>query len=700
MPLTPEEERELEGLELDIEIAELEAKEISQMPWYEKLDKGFEHGLKKTGQGVLQGLYHLGSQAQEMAGVKPHSRWVAPALGLPKSSAEMDKYVRQEELKREPYRKHGGGFYTAGDIAGTGVATLPAMMLPVGGPMSARALSGAGAGGAIMATQPVTGDNYATDKTMQVGSGAFLGAGVGAVLPPLIDKAVKAFASAGRGVIKTVQGRLGETVAPMDRKLVDEWMREANIEMGHLNDEAREIFYKSVAEQLKAPIPTTASGRATVESARRLPYKVDLTKGQITKTFEDVSRESRLGKIDYLGKPLRDRKSEQNQALVDNLEYLRGKKAPREAEDIGADYATYTKSRLGQLQEKEVAPAYNKVTEQYGDDFVELNSVEAKIRELKDNGAYYQSNRIKGVVDKLQTWLNVSRDPKAFVSTAGEGLSGRLNVKQAENYRTTTKEFANDWTPTESKFINQLMDALEDDVATAVGRDVYDPARKVAQKRFVERDAYDLPKAKSTADIIKKVKLLREPELKRWAVAMKGTREGNKLFQETRGRILEDIIEKSLNKSQVDELGYPMFDQRQFAMGISALGKKRREVLFSQRENQIIDDMIVVGRSRVPRRDATNPSGTAQEIMNMIRSLATSIPMSGFLSNIIKATLGKLVQPVSDATRGYTGKAVREALNPYKQALKSQSKPTNFIDARGMRQGGILTAEELQKGKR
>lgn len=674
--------------------------EISQMPWYEKLDKGFEHGLKKTGQGALQGLYHLGSKAQEMAGVKPHSRWIAPALGLPKSSAEMDKYVQQKELEREPYRKHGGGFYTAGDIAGTGVATLPAMMLPGGKVMSARALSGAGAGGGIMATQPVTGDNYAKEKAAQVGSGALLGAGVGVVLPPLIDKAVKALASAGRGVIKTVQGRWGETVAPIDRKLVDDWMREANIEMSHLGVEAKETFYKSVAEQLKAPVPTTEVGRATAEAARRLPYKVDLNKSQITNRFEDVAKESALSKIDYIGKGLRDRKAEQNQALVNNLEYLRGKGLPREAEDIGADYATYTKGRLGQLQKKEVAPAYNKVTEQYGGDFVELPNVMKALREMKDSGADDMSNKVRAVMRKLGDWVENSKDPRAFASTAGQGPQGRLNVRMAEQYRKKINEYAEEALPAEKNDIMTMMKALEDDVASAVGRDVYDPARKVAQKRFAERDAYDLPKSKSTADTVKKVKLLREPELRRWADTMRGTREGNRLFQETKGRMLEDIIEKSLNKSQIDELGYPMFDQRQFSMGVEALGKRRREVLFSERENQILDDIILVGRSRVPRKDATNPSGTAQEIMNMIARLASEIPMSGFVSNMVKKVVGGIVRPIGDAAKGNTGKAVDEALHPFKESLKSQSKATNFLDARGLRQGGILTAEELRRGKR
>lgn len=31
-----------------------EEKRISAMPWYEKLDKGLEHGIEKTGQGMVQ----------------------------------------------------------------------------------------------------------------------------------------------------------------------------------------------------------------------------------------------------------------------------------------------------------------------------------------------------------------------------------------------------------------------------------------------------------------------------------------------------------------------------------------------------------------------------------------------------------------------------------------------------------------------
>ena len=235
------------------------------------------------------------------------------------------------------------------------------------------------------------------------------------------------------------------------------------------------------------------------------------------------------------------------------------------------------------------------------------------------------------------------------------------------------------------------MDSLEADVVNAVGKDVYEPARAIATKRFDERDAYKLPASKSTADTVRKVKLLKEPELEQWANNMKGTTDGLNIFNDTRGRILEDIIEKSLNKSQTDALGYPLFDQRAFASGIGAIGKRRREILFNERENQIIEDMITVGQRRIPPRDATNPSGTAQEIFNMLQQLGRMIPFSGFLGNLVRGVTGPLTKSISRASRGETGQAVSEHLNPFKPKPGAKRPRAKRIG----RAGGIVSAQEL-----
>jgi len=658
-----------------------EEKRIREMEWYEKADIGLAHGVGKTYQGVKQGLYHLGD-----------------AMGMDVDTESVDQWVREEAEKRKPYEEHGGGWYTAGDIGGMTLATAPALMVP-GGQATAgmRALAGAGVGGGIMATQPVEEENYAVGKSKQVGMGATLGAGLNVALPPLLEGAVNLVAKTGRGVLRVVQGKRGAEIHPEDQKLVDAWMKENGANIDHLAEETRRTFYKEVAEQLRAPKASTKAGQDAVESARRLPYKVDLTKGQITKKHEDMSLEDRMLKTDEIGEPLRQRQREQNQAMVQNLEHARERMAPQgvqEAEDIGVRYDTFTKKRLGDLQKEEVTPAYNKITEQYGDNFVELPNVMKALREMKDSGADDMSNKVRAVMKKLGDWVENSKDPRAFASTAGQGPQGRLNVRMAEQYRKKISEHAEGALPAEKNDIMTMMQALEEDVVNAVGKDVYDPARKVAQKRFSERDAYKLPASKSTADMVTKVKNLRHPELQEWASTLQKTTDGNKIFNDTRARILEDVIERSLNRSQVDALGYPLFDQRKFAGAIASFGKKRREVLFSESENQLLNDMVIVGQRRVPMRSATNPSGTGQAIWNMVLQLARSVPFSGFVGNLLKSTVGKVTSSASNAMRGQTGKAVDEALNYLKNSQKfKMGKKSDKLT----RQGGIVSASELMK---
>jgi len=667
--------RQLTDEELNRRLEEEERK-ISGMPWHKKLGKGFQHGIEKTGQGMVQGAYHLGS-----------------ALGMTDENLEnVDDWVREEARERKPYEEHGGGWYTAGDVAGVTAGTAPAMLLPGGqATMVGRAGMGALAGSGVMASQPVTDEDYALGKAKQAGFGATVGAGVGVALPPLIDGAVDLIVAGHRGALKVWDTVSGKTLVDKSKQMVDDWMEEAGIELNHLGAEAKENFYREIAEQLQAPEATTQAGREAVESARRLPYNVDLTKGQITKKFEDVSKESRMIKADDLGDPLRTRKMEQNEALVKNLEYLKektgGKTGAPLAEDIGVRYDRFTKERLGDLQKTEVTPAYNKITEEYGDNFVELPNVMKALREMKDSGADDMSSKVRAVMKKLGDWVENSKDPRAFASTAGQGPQGRLNVRMAEQYRKKISEYAEVATPAENKDIMTMMRALEEDVVNAVGKDVYDPARKVAQKRFGERDAYNLPASKSTADTVLKVKHLRAPELEEWANTMKGTKNGFAIFNDTRARILEDAIEKSLNKSQTDALGYPLFDQSNFVREIATIGKRRREVLFDDRENQIINDMITVGQRRVPPRDATNPSGTAQEFINWLLSLARTMPLSGFVGNLIRP----VTRSAGQAIRGDTAKAVDETLNPFRRKPGSRHTKAKRIG----RAGGIVTAQEL-----
>ena len=118
---------------------------------------------------------------------------------------------------------------------------------------------------------------------------------------------------------------------------------------------------------------------------------------------------------------------------------------------------------------------------------------------------------------------------------------------------------------------------------------------------------------------------------------------------------------------------------------------RRREILFSPQENQIIEDLIIVGQRRVPPQGATNPSGTGQSIINAIQMLAQSIPFSGAIGNILKATVGKVTGGMGNAMQGKTTKTVNEALHPFKP--KPGSKRPRLQSAGRM--GGIVTANEL-----
>lgn len=143
-------------------------------------------------------------------------------------AGQVDEAVRENERAYDEARGPDAGFdwwRLGGNVASPvnligGAATLPTR----GASLGARVATGAGSGALTAAMQPVTGENYADDKTAQILAGTLMGgalpvagAAVGSVMNPTMSRNVQTLLD--DGVPVTTGRRLGRVGATIEDKL-------------------------------------------------------------------------------------------------------------------------------------------------------------------------------------------------------------------------------------------------------------------------------------------------------------------------------------------------------------------------------------------------------------------------------------------------------------------------------------------------
>jgi len=269
----------------------------------------------------------------------------------------------------------------------------------------------------------------------------------------------------------------------------------------------------------------------------------------------------------------------------------------------------------------------------------------------------------------------------------GADQTRKLTVTEAEEIRQSLNQLFDSATPQGKRVIRALKDSIDEDVAAAVGDDIFKEARqaKVNFHSKIERgrrNKFDATKGSFLEDIIdnsipeeKIVPRLisgRDDDfiaMKRFLTKDAGP-EGLQAFNDIKAQVLRGALDKAITQGKT-EGGQAVFNANSFKRELEGLRKtKKWGELFNKDEQKLIDDIIEIGRLRIPQRAVAQGSGPSagaiQEVSKEIRrDIVKAIPL-----------VGEKAQALIDALTS-SGAAKRQ-LNP----LKETSQAINYQGGR------------------
>jgi hypothetical protein len=266
------------------------------------------------------------------------------------------------------------------------------------------------------------------------------------------------------------------------------------------------------------------------------------------------------------------------------------------------------------------------------------------------------------------------------INKRGARLTGedtrKLTVTEAEEIRQNLNRFYESATPEGRRIIRELKNALDDDVADAVGDDIFKDARqaKINFQGVIERgrrNKFDKTKGSFLEDVIDN-KIPEEkivPRLltgrdddfiafKRFLLNDSGP-EGIQSFNNIKAQILRDSLDKAITQGK-GEGGQAIFSGAGFRQSLQTLKQtKKYNELFNKDERELIDDIIEISRLRVPNRSVaqgSGPSGFAIEAAKneVKREILKQIPI-----------IGERAKAIVDAITGSS--AARRQLDPLRE---------------------------------
>jgi len=206
------------------------------------------------------------------------------------------------------------------------------------------------------------------------------------------------------------------------------------------------------------------------------------------------------------------------------------------------------------------------------------------------------------------------------VVAEGRGLKiiGKVDPKTAEEIRIDLNSLHSSLTPIGKKRLSELKAALDEDVAGAVGEDIFKDARSAKAKfesdlNRVKVNKFDSRKRNLVRDILenkinpdrflddavlsRSVRSADLEQLKRY-LQLDGSDEGVAAWNQIRSESMERI--KQLAVPEV--AGQPALSRAGIEKALDRFGRDKLRVLFSREERKFLNDMVKVAKLREPVR--------------------------------------------------------------------------------------------------
>lgn len=528
------------------------------------------------------------------------------------STKDFDQIVAQRERdyqqERADAHQSGIDWWRIGGNAANPVNYLApgGAAASVGGRIGQAAAQGAFVGGMSPSAEP---GNFWADKA----KGAAVGGVAGAATSGVIEAAMPAL-KWGTSALRKAFGSGADDAAKAAgaERVVNETLKAQGVDPATVDIDVLKSMRQEVKEALDAkmaPNPTAIRNRADAES---LPVPVKLMRGQATRDALQFAQEQNLRGIQGIGEPLTNRLTEQNRALVENLNAMGARNAP-DPVSSGGTLAEHIRS-IDETLKSKVGEAYDAVRNSAGQPAA-MDGVQfaRNVRASLDEEFQFLPKEVQGTIEALSEGklpLTVKR--AQVLDKAWTGLQSGAPISDTTD---RAIEIAK----------QSLLDAPLTDSVGAESIAAYKAAKSLARDRFQLIDSNPAYKA-----VIRGMKSA-EPDQFFKRFVMSGTaREVESLKSlmqaadpkapELIGRTLMGEIKRgSLNGSE--ESG--AFSQAKFSKFVNDPVWKAR--LQSLLPTELVGNLQKLGRvaevvQRPPVASAVNTSNTGSAVVNAVKA--------------------------------------------------------------------------------
>ncbi len=504
------------------------------------------------------------------------------------------------------------------------------------------AVTGAAAGAGFADADEFISVETALGAALGAGGGAALGAAgasTSAALPGIKRSVTEAFRNLTRKPVMQVFDDTGQFTDDAMQE-IDRLLKNGSVTEDEINSVARNAM--------------VADGVMTPEQAARFNLiksrGIEPTRANITQSADDFAAQQSALKRSG---PVAERVAGQDARLQELAE---------EGADAISTRATSlpeTNANVFRAVDDVVTQADDAVTTAYqsarevaqGQPRVQANNL---LKAVSDNRG--GENVSGGVISSLRGVLKnkgLLRAGKDIdINKRGEratGLIGRkMTVKEAEEIRQHLNSLHDSVSPQGRRLIRTLKDAIDDDVAEAVGEDIFAEARqaKSAFHQMIERgrrNKFDKTRGGFLEDVIdNKIpeeqivpKLLRGRDddfqkFKQFLTEDAGEA-GAQAWDDIRAQVLRNALDKATSTVQKGEGGQGVFNVRLFRNELDKLKKSQKwDELFNKEERKLISDIIEIGNLRLPVSSVSQGKGPTELAVSEARkAVLRKLPVVG-----------------------------------------------------------------------
>jgi hypothetical protein len=438
--------------------------------------------------------------------------------------------------------------------------------------------------------------------------------------------------------------------------------------------EARRLEIEEATRKRNVGAAEVSIGRQRAETAAQLPVPFTgergLTKGQATRNFNELQFESETAKRAELGAPLRERYSNQTEAMLGNFDALIDLPGPLnfEPRDIGR-VVDQTLVNKANVKKREINEAYNAARE--AGDMSGLVTLDSLPNTLNDVLRYQgQAPNAKSIYDEAVRIGAIS------IGKDGQMSLNPITLNDAELFRQFVNSTTKSLDPMIVRVASIVKSGIDDTInQSGVGGELYQKARKLrAQygrefenvgitKRLLSKKRGTDERTIAFEDVFKNIILDSpiEEVNKLRSTLLKSKEEGQQAWADLKAKLIDHIRERSVSPSQTDERGQPLILVRPLVKTVQSLDKQGKlESLYGKKTAQQIRDLVEVAQVLYTAPPgAVNYSGTTSAILVALDQLAVfgvtgiPIPVVSMLREANKYTINRAIKKrVDDALKG------------------------------------------------